>query len=260
MWRHREFSNSNSERVALLTLINLTVHFSLWALILWNSAKGRALSVEPSTLRGTVHFRDRQLFLFRTVHFLFYPERHKLSVFSFYWNVDILIKRRIIPSFKRLPSSRFITWSIKVPYFAYTTRVLWQLPWYFYGRIRFFENSFKRLFSFILVFKAINEFLLNRMFSIVTRVILRVVQTQTISFMQSISERGGSDMERFWILNDIILNQFCKFTSFKFGVVLCRIRPFPTLISKIKWLGSELPLNMIMIGYMSIKVIYRQKL
>ena len=31
--------------------------------------------------------------------------------------------------------------------------------------------------------------------------------------------------------------------SFKFIVVLCRIRPFPTLISKIKWLGSELPLS-----------------
>ena len=57
------------------------------------------------------------------------------------------------------------------------------------------------------------------------------------------SERVGSDKERFWILNDIILNQFWKFTSFKFGVVLCRIRPFPTLISKIKWLGSELPLS-----------------
>ena len=29
---------------------------------------------------------------------------------------------------------------------------------------------------------------------------------------------------------------------FKFRVVLCRIRLFPTLISKIKWLWSELPL------------------
>ena len=29
---------------------------------------------------------------------------------------------------------------------------------------------------------------------------------------------------------------------FKFRVVLCRIRFFPTLISKIKWLGSGLPL------------------
>ena len=32
-------------------------------------------------------------------------------------------------------------------------------------------------------------------------------------------------------------------TSFKFRVVLNRIRLFPTLISKIKWLRSELPLN-----------------
>ena len=30
---------------------------------------------------------------------------------------------------------------------------------------------------------------------------------------------------------------------FKFRVVLCRIRVFPTLISKIKWLGSGLPLR-----------------
>ena len=32
-------------------------------------------------------------------------------------------------------------------------------------------------------------------------------------------------------------------TSLKFRVVLCQIRLFPTLISKIKWLGSELPLR-----------------
>ena len=32
-------------------------------------------------------------------------------------------------------------------------------------------------------------------------------------------------------------------SSFNFRVVLCRIRPFPTLISKIKWHGSELPLK-----------------
>ena len=31
--------------------------------------------------------------------------------------------------------------------------------------------------------------------------------------------------------------------SFNLRVVLCRIRLFPTLISKIKWLVSELPLN-----------------
>ena len=32
-------------------------------------------------------------------------------------------------------------------------------------------------------------------------------------------------------------------TSLKFGVVLNRIRLFPTLISNIKWLGSRLPLK-----------------
>ena len=39
-------------------------------------------------------------------------------------------------------------------------------------------------------------------------------------------------------------------TAFKFRVVLpvCPIRPFPTLISKIKWLGSELPLNQSLIS------------
>ena len=31
--------------------------------------------------------------------------------------------------------------------------------------------------------------------------------------------------------------------SFKFRLVLCRIRLFPTLISRIKWLGYALPLN-----------------
>ena len=34
-----------------------------------------------------------------------------------------------------------------------------------------------------------------------------------------------------------------KITSFQFRVVLCRIRNFPILISKIKWIGSELPLT-----------------
>ena len=43
-------------------------------------------------------------------------------------------------------------------------------------------------------------------------------------------------------LYDAIFNQFWADLEFNFGVVLCRIRFFPTLISKIKWLGSELPL------------------
>ena len=37
-------------------------------------------------------------------------------------------------------------------------------------------------------------------------------------------------------------------TSLKFKVVPCRIRLFPTLISKIKWLGSELPLSNLVDG------------
>jgi len=37
-------------------------------------------------------------------------------------------------------------------------------------------------------------------------------------------------------------------SSFNFRVVVCRIRLFPTLISKIKWLGSELPLNWLKIA------------
>ena len=36
-----------------------------------------------------------------------------------------------------------------------------------------------------------------------------------------------------------------KMTSFKFGFVLCRIRLFPTFISKIKLLGSGLPLRFV---------------
>ena len=61
--------------------------------------------------------------------------------------------------------------------------------------------------------------------------------------MKSLSEWVGSDMERLWILNDLIFNWFWKITWFKFEVVLCRNRLFPTLISKIKWLVSELPLK-----------------
>jgi len=44
-------------------------------------------------------------------------------------------------------------------------------------------------------------------------------------------------------LNDAIFNRFRVNFKFNFRVVLSRIRLFPTLISMIKWLGSELPLN-----------------
>jgi len=45
-------------------------------------------------------------------------------------------------------------------------------------------------------------------------------------------------------LNSRSTSNRLKMTSFKFRVVICRIRLFPTLISKIKWLGYELPLKM----------------
>ena len=44
-------------------------------------------------------------------------------------------------------------------------------------------------------------------------------------------------------LNDEFFDQPKIDCRLKFGVVLCRIRSFPAWISKIKWLGSELPLN-----------------
>ena len=54
------------------------------------------------------------------------------------------------------------------------------------------------------------------------------------------SERGGSDRERLWMTSSSIdFESVQKFTIF----TVRRIRPFPTLISKNKWLGSELPLN-----------------
>ena len=96
------------------------------------------------------------------------------------------------------------------------------------------------------------------------------------------SERVGSDIERLWIwmtlslidfesifkgssdpnhfifkinvgnsrirhrttlnLNDEFLDRVKIDWIFKFRVVLCRIRLFPTLISKIKWIWSVLPL------------------
>ena len=54
-------------------------------------------------------------------------------------------------------------------------------------------------------------------------------------------------------LNDAFLDRLKIDCRFKFRVVLCRIRLFPTLISKIKWLRSGLPLNII-------SKIFRQKL
>ena len=60
------------------------------------------------------------------------------------------------------------------------------------------------------------------------------------------SESVGSDIERYseieWWISRSKQNQW-NITSFNSRVVLCRIRLFPTSISKIKWLESELSLK-----------------
>ena len=45
-----------------------------------------------------------------------------------------------------------------------------------------------------------------------------------------------------WVKNFKVDPNRLKMTPLKFRVVICRIRGFPTLISKIKWFGSGLPL------------------
>ena len=47
-----------------------------------------------------------------------------------------------------------------------------------------------------------------------------------------------------------------KMTSFTFRVVRCRIRLFPTLISRIKWLGSGLPLTMKVLEFVEIEFMF----
>ena len=56
------------------------------------------------------------------------------------------------------------------------------------------------------------------------------------------SERVGSDIQ-YAAYNDAEIED-----GVKFRVVLCQIRLFPTLISKIKWLESELPFNILKLG------------
>ena len=68
------------------------------------------------------------------------------------------------------------------------------------------------------------------------------IRTQAILFLKSMSERGGSDIERPWLGMTIDFESICRNLSFKFSVIVCRIRLFPSLISEINWLGSELPL------------------
>ena len=57
-------------------------------------------------------------------------------------------------------------------------------------------------------------------------------------------EKGRSSIERLWNGISRSTKKRLNMASFKFRVVLRRIRLFPTLISKIKWLGSELPLKL----------------
>ena len=59
-------------------------------------------------------------------------------------------------------------------------------------------------------------------------------------FLKSISERGGSDIERRHLKS---IWSRSRIPSFNFSVVVCRIRLLPTFISKIKWLGPRLPLK-----------------
>ena len=60
---------------------------------------------------------------------------------------------------------------------------------------------------------------------------LRVVQAQAILFLKSMSEKVGSGIQRRW---NWMMNFSIDSRSFLFRVVLCRIRLFPTIISKIK--------------------------
>ena len=51
----------------------------------------------------------------------------------------------------------------------------------------------------------------------------------------------GSDIERLWIWLTSSSIDFESIKKFNFRVVLCRIRRFPTLVGKIKWLEHGLP-------------------
>ena len=73
---------------------------------------------------------------------------------------------------------------------------------------------------------------------------LRIVQTQAILFWNQCREESDTtrnDFEIEWWISKSIQNRL-KITTFKFGVVLYRIRLFPTLISNIEWVWSEQPL------------------
>ena len=63
--------------------------------------------------------------------------------------------------------------------------------------------------------------------------------------LKSLSEKVGSDLERLLILNYAFFRWFeVDLEIYHFRVVPCRIRLFPTLISKIKWFGTKPPLKL----------------
>ena len=72
---------------------------------------------------------------------------------------------------------------------------------------------------------------------------LRIVETQAILFLKTMSEIVGSNIEWLWIWIIQSILGWSKNSSFYFRVVVCRNRLFPTMISKIKWLGCGLPLR-----------------
>ena len=76
---------------------------------------------------------------------------------------------------------------------------------------------------------------------------LRVVHNLDISFLKSMSERVGSDIERLWIWMKVSFRIDTRWRHSKFRVVLSRIRLSPTLFSKINWLSSGLPLKFILV-------------
>ena len=69
------------------------------------------------------------------------------------------------------------------------------------------------------------------------------VSLDVILFLKSMSETVGSDIKRLWNWISRSTQNGFKKNPFKFKVVLCRIRLFPTSISKFKWPGSGPPLK-----------------
>ena len=88
-------------------------------------------------------------------------------------------------------------------------------------------------------------------------VVLRVVHTQAMLFLKSTSERDGSDIQRLWNwMKDFQIDS----ESIKEDLVQiqngCMSDPSLSDISKIKWLGSGLPLNCNPVEFHSVSKIY----